>query len=46
VFKRSISLPEEVDFSKAKASFKNGVLEIVLPKKTAKARKKQKIKIQ
>lgn len=32
-FTRSISLPVEVDSEKAKASLKNGVLEIVLPKK-------------
>ncbi len=32
-FNRSISLPSVVDTEKAKASFKNGVLEIVLPKK-------------
>ncbi|MDA8083160.1 MAG: Hsp20/alpha crystallin family protein [Nitrospiraceae bacterium] len=30
---RSISLPPDVDSSKAKASFKNGVLEVVFPKK-------------
>lgn len=32
-FTRTISLPAEVDSEKAKASFKNGILEIVLPKK-------------
>ena len=32
-FTRTVALPVEVDSEKAKASFKNGVLEIVLPKK-------------
>lgn len=32
-FTRTIALPVEVDSEKAKANFKNGVLEIVLPKK-------------
>jgi len=31
-YSRTIALPVEVDKTKAKASFKNGVLEIVLPK--------------
>jgi HSP20 family protein len=30
---RSIKLPEPVDKGRAKASFSNGVLEVVLPKK-------------
>lgn len=32
-FSRMITLPTEVDSSKAKATFKEGILEIVLPKK-------------
>lgn len=31
-FRREIALPSEVDFAQAKASFKNGVLTVVLPK--------------
>ncbi len=36
-FKRGISLPVEVDCKKAKSTFKNGVLEIRLPKKKKKS---------
>ena len=32
VFQRTIPLPEEVAFEKAKASYKDGVLKIVIPK--------------
>lgn len=32
-FKRVIALPESVDFAKVEATFKNGVLTVVLPKK-------------
>jgi HSP20 family protein len=32
-YTRTLTLPAEVDSSKAKATFKNGILEIVLPKK-------------
>jgi HSP20 family protein len=42
-FSRSLPLPAEVDESKAKASFKDGLLELKLPKKTRS--KRQKIKI-
>jgi HSP20 family protein len=45
-FKRSFNLPAEVQSDKAKASFKNGVLEVRIPK-TEEARKKAvKIKIE
>jgi HSP20 family protein len=36
---RSFSLPQEVDESKAEAKFRDGVLELTLPKKAAAARK-------
>jgi HSP20 family protein len=36
---RSFTLPQEVDESKAEAKFKDGVLELTLPKKTAAQRK-------
>jgi HSP20 family protein len=36
---RSFTLPQEVDESKAEAKFKDGVLELTLPKKAAAARK-------
>jgi HSP20 family protein len=36
---RSFTLPQEVDESKAEAQFKDGVLELTLPKKAAAARK-------
>lgn len=32
-FKRVIALPDSVDFSKVEATFKNGVLTVLLPKK-------------
>lgn len=43
-FSRSIILPEEVDFSKADAAMKNGLLTIRLPKKD-KGEKKIKVKV-
>ena len=43
-FSRSLMLPSEVDSAKAKAKFKNGMLEIRLPKK--KVEKKKKIDIE
>ena len=36
---RSFTLPQEVDETKADAKFRDGVLELTLPKKTAAARK-------
>ncbi len=36
---RSFSLPQEVDESKAEAKYRDGVLELVLPKKSAAQRK-------
>lgn len=43
-FSRSIILPEEVDFSKAEASLKNGFLTVRLPKKD-KGEKKLKVRV-
>lgn len=43
-FTRSIILPEEVDFSKAEATIKNGMLTIRLPKKD-KGEKKIKVRV-
>jgi HSP20 family protein len=36
---RSFTLPQEVDESKAEAKYRDGVLELTLPKKAAAARK-------
>jgi HSP20 family protein len=44
MFQRSFSLPAEVDPSKARATYKNGVLEITLPK--VKEEKKTNIKVE
>ncbi|MEW6162785.1 MAG: Hsp20/alpha crystallin family protein [Nitrospirota bacterium] len=44
-FARTIALPTEVDSSKAKATFKNGILEIVLPKKEEAKPKEIKVEI-
>lgn len=44
-FSRSIILPEEVDFQKAEASMKNGLLTIKLPKKD-KGEKKIRVKVE
>ncbi len=43
-FARTISLPAEVDSSRAKATYRNGILEIVLPKKEE--AKPQEIKVE
>ncbi len=32
-FKRTIALPHEIDSEKAKANYKNGLLEVILPRK-------------
>ncbi len=45
VFERSISLPAEVDIGKAEANYKDGVLEIILPKKEESKPKQIKVKI-
>ncbi len=45
VFERSISLPAEVDIEKAEANYKDGVLEIILPKKEESKPKQIKVKI-
>lgn len=44
-FTRTIALPTEVDSEKAKASFKNGVLEIILQKKEEAKPKEIKIEV-
>lgn len=38
-FKRSLSLPENVDSDKAKASFKDGILKVIIPKTEQSKRK-------
>ncbi len=45
-FHREIPLPEEVVGSKAKASMKNGVLELVLPKKEPNEQKRFSVKVE
>lgn len=45
-FKRSFALPSEVQSDKAKASFKNGVLEIKIPKSEEAKKKEKKIEIE
>ncbi|MCX7793620.1 MAG: Hsp20/alpha crystallin family protein [Thermodesulfovibrionales bacterium] len=44
-FARTIALPVEVDSEKAKATFKNGILEIVLPKKEEAKPKEIKVEV-
>lgn len=44
-FTRTIALPVEVDSEKAKASFKNGVLEVILPKREEAKPKEIKIEV-
>jgi HSP20 family protein len=45
-FSRSITLPTAVDSGKATASFKNGILEIELPKKEEAKPKQVKVKVE
>jgi len=45
-FSRSFSLPSEVQADKAKATFKNGLLEVRIPKTEEAKKKAQKIKIE
>jgi HSP20 family protein len=45
-FYRAVALPSTVDETKAKASFKNGVLELVLPKKEEAKPKQIKIDVE
>jgi HSP20 family protein len=45
-FTRSFALPAEVQSDKAKATFKNGVLEVKVPKTEAAKKKKKKIEIE
>lgn len=42
-FARTVALPGDVDGSKAKANFKDGILELVLPKKEAAKRRSIKV---
>jgi len=44
-FERSFTLPENVDVGKIEANSKDGVLEVVIPKKPKKENKPKKIKI-
>jgi|PlaIllAssembly_1097288.scaffolds.fasta_scaffold01706_2 HSP20 family protein len=44
-FTRSVTLPAEVESEKAKATFKNGILEIVLPKKEEAKPKEIKVEV-
>lgn len=44
-YSRTITLPAEIDSSKAKATLKNGILEIVLPKKEEAKPKEIKVEI-
>ncbi len=44
-FKRAVRLPSEVIGNKAKAEYKEGILEITIPKKTLKKKKEKAIKI-
>ena len=44
-FTRSVPLPTEVEVSKAKAKYKNGVLEITLPKTESGKRKRIEVKV-
>lgn len=44
-FVRTIALPAEVESEKAKATFKNGVLEVVLPKKEEAKPKEIKVQV-
>jgi HSP20 family protein len=45
-FSRTVELPVEVQGEKAKASFKNGVLEIRLPKSEEAKKKEMKVKVE
>jgi HSP20 family protein len=45
-FKRSFALPSEVQSDKAKASFKDGVLEVTIPKSEEAKKKEKKLKIE
>jgi HSP20 family protein len=43
-FRRSVSLPHEVDADQASASFRNGVLTVILPKAEEKGKRKIEVK--
>ncbi len=44
-FSRSVDLPKEVQVEKARASFKNGILEVRLPKSDEAKKKETKVKV-
>ena len=43
-FSRSVPLPSDIDADKAEASFKNGILELTLPKLNKATRRKVEVK--
>lgn len=45
-FERTVPLPKEIDADKAKALFKDGVLEVVLPKKEEAKPKERKLVVE
>ncbi|GAB4389678.1 MAG: Hsp20/alpha crystallin family protein [Thermodesulfovibrionales bacterium] len=45
-FRRSFSLPSEVESAKAKARFKNGVLEVTIPKSEKAGKRKIKVTVE
>ena len=45
-YERTIALPESVDYEKAKASFRKGMLWVTIPKKAEATRKNRELKIE